>query len=92
MHYWQPGNNAPSNPYWLLNNVNRNQLEDRVMGMLSVGYDITENLNFRVRSSIDRFNDSRTDRWNNGFYIVADNGRYGKRERRVVMSGTQMHS
>lgn len=82
MHYWLPGNNAPSNPYWLLNNVNRNDLEDRVIGMLSVGYDITDNLNFRVRSSIDRFNDSRVDRWNNGFYIVADNGRYGKRERR----------
>ena len=82
MHYWLPGNNAPSNPYWLLNNVNRNDLQDRVIGMISLGYDITENLNFRVRSSVDRFNDSRVDRWNNGFYIVADNGRYGKREQR----------
>ncbi len=82
MHYWLPGNNAPSNPYWLLNNVNRNDLEDRVIGLLSVGFDITENLSIRVRSSIDRFNDSRVDRWNNGFYIVADNGRYGKREQR----------
>lgn len=82
MHYWLPGNNAPSNPYWVLNNVNRNDLEDRMIGMISLGYDITENLNFRVRSSIDRFNDSRVDRWNNGFYIVADNGRYSKREQR----------
>lgn len=82
MHYWQPGNNAPSNPYWVLNNVNRNQLRDRVIGMLSVGYDITENLNFRVRSSIDRFNTSLVDRWNNGFYIIADNGLYRKREDR----------
>jgi TonB-linked SusC/RagA family outer membrane protein len=82
MHYWLPGNNAPSNPYWVLNNVNRNDLEDRMIAMISLGFDITENLNFRVRSSIDRFNDSRVDRWNNGFYIVADNGRYGKREQR----------
>ena len=82
MHYWLPGNNAPSNPYWLLENNSRNLLTDRVIGMISVGYDITENLNFRVRSSIDRFNDSQVERFANGFYIVADQGRYSKRERR----------
>ena len=82
MHYWLPGNNAPSNPYWILNNVDRSDLEDRVIGMISVGYDITEHLNVRVRSSIDRLNASQVDRWNNGFYIVADNGLYTKRDDR----------
>ncbi len=81
-HFWLPFINAPSNPYWVTNNVNRNFLEDRVIAMFSIGYDITENLNFRVRSSIDRFNWTNEDRYNNDFYIVADNGRYNKQDER----------
>ncbi len=81
-HFWLPNINAPSNPYWAANNVNSDLLNDRVIGMLSLSYDITEHLNFRVRSSIDRFNTSNAVRYNNDFYIVADLGRYNKSESR----------
>ncbi len=81
-HFWLPFINAPSNPYWAANNVNSKRMEDRIIAMMSIGYDITENLNFRVRSSIDRFNMTNEIRYNNDFYIVADNGSYRKSDER----------
>jgi outer membrane receptor protein involved in Fe transport len=81
-HYWTPNNNEPHNPYWTINNTSDDILMDRTIAMLSLGYDITENLNFRVRSSIDLMSTSREVRRNNDTYIVADNGYYEKDESR----------
>ena len=81
-HYWTPNNNEPHNPYWTINNTTDDILMDRTLAMLSIGYDITDNLNIRVRSSIDRINTSREVRRFNDTYIVADNGYYEKDETR----------
>jgi len=79
-HYWTPNNNEPHNPYWTINNTEQDVLMNRTIGMLSLAYDLTENLNIRVRSSIDRISNSIVLRRYNDTYIVADNGYYEKNE------------
>jgi TonB-linked SusC/RagA family outer membrane protein len=81
-HYWTPNNNEPHNVYWTINNTENDILMDRTIGMLSLGYDITDNLNFRVRSSIDRQSSFGEQRRYNDTYIVADNGYYEKNDQR----------
>ncbi len=82
-HFWLPNINAPSNPYWAVNNVNRNNLQDRILAMMSIDYDITEHLNFRVRTSLDASSSTNETKYNNDFYIVADDGRYNKQSQRT---------
>jgi TonB-linked SusC/RagA family outer membrane protein len=73
-HFWAPNNNAPGNPYWNLNNIGNDLVQERVIGLLSFGYQITPQLNLMVRTSLDRFNSTQEFRWHNDSYIIADNG------------------
>ncbi len=75
-HFWTPNNNAPGNPYWNLNNIVNDIVEERVIGLVSLGYEITPNLNLLVRTSLDRFNFTQQYRWSTDSYIIADNGWY----------------
>ncbi|MEM7367264.1 MAG: SusC/RagA family TonB-linked outer membrane protein [Bacteroidota bacterium] len=75
-HYWLPGNNAPMNPYWNLNRLTNDVLNERVIGLISLKYDFTDELSLLVRSALDRFNRTRVNRWANDSYIIAQNGRY----------------
>ncbi|NND04896.1 MAG: TonB-dependent receptor, partial [Saprospiraceae bacterium] len=81
-HFWVPGLNAPSNPYWAINNLTNEQLEERVIGLISLKYDITDNLSFLARSAIDRSNSHRSDRFATDTYIIADLGFYQTRDNR----------
>ena len=81
-HFWQPGLNAPSNAYWMLHNVTNDVLEERVIGLISLKYDITKNLSILGRSSIDRTNAHRNDRFSTNSFIIADNGFYQVRDDR----------
>ncbi len=67
--YWQPGFEGVQqfqfnttffdNPYFILNE-NRNSFNrDRVTGYLSAAFDLTDKLEFRVRTGIDRSNEGR---------------------------------
>jgi len=78
-HFWQPGLNAPSNAYWMLNNVTNDVLEERVIGLISLKYDFNENFSLLGRSSIDRTNSQRKDRYSTESFIIADNGFYQTR-------------
>lgn len=73
-HFWAPGNNAPGNPYWNLANIGNDLVEERVIGLVSLGYQITPELNLLARTSLDRFNSTREYRWHTDSYIIADNG------------------
>lgn len=73
-HFWTPNNNAPGNPYWNLANIGNDLVEERVIGLLSLNYQITPELSALVRTSLDRFNSTREDKWHTDSYIIADNG------------------
>ncbi len=77
-HYYRPGNNGSGNPYWTLNKVRNPRLKDRVLGLLSLKYDITEDLSVTGRSTIDRTNVTAERKWHSDTYLVAQNGRYEK--------------
>ncbi len=42
-----------NNPYWLLNKVNDEAIQDRLIGTLSLKYDIMEGLNVQSRTNLD---------------------------------------
>ena len=81
-HFWQPNLNAPSNPYWALHNITNDQLEERVIGLISLKYAITDNFSILARSAIDRTNFHRSDRYSTDSYIIADDGFYQTRDNR----------
>lgn len=77
-HYFLPQFNGGGNPYWVANNVKRPRLDERVLGLLSLKYDITDNLSILARSAIDRTSRSEDQLWYNDTYTVAQFGRYQK--------------
>ncbi|MDH3651906.1 MAG: SusC/RagA family TonB-linked outer membrane protein, partial [Saprospiraceae bacterium] len=81
-HFWRPGENHPSNPYWAINNITHDHLEERVIGLISLKYDITDDFSIMARSSIDRDNFHGTQRYSTDSYIIADNGFYRTRDDR----------
>ena len=83
-HFWKPGSNIPGNAYWALNNLENDVLNERVIGLISLRYEFTENLSFLARTSLDRFNRSKTERWHTGSFIIADDGFYRTNDTRGV--------
>ena len=55
-HYWEPGFNGGGNPYWTINNVRQPRIRERVLGLLSLRYQLTEDLSILGRTGIDRGN------------------------------------
>jgi TonB-linked SusC/RagA family outer membrane protein len=75
-HYWNPGSNGGANPYWTINrNTNERDL-DRIIGLVSLKYQITEGLSLMGRTTLDKINRQGENRWWNDSYIIADNGRF----------------
>ena len=77
-NYWRPDDNGNGNPYWIVNRNNNEMLRERFIGLISLKYNITENLSILGRSSLDRGNSFRTDELYNDSYIIAANGNYQK--------------
>ncbi|WP_411029829.1 SusC/RagA family TonB-linked outer membrane protein [Spongiimicrobium sp. 3-5] len=78
-HYFLPGFNGGGNPYWTINNVLNPRLDERVLGLLSLKYQITDDLSIMGRSTIDRTSRAEENLWYNDTYTVANNGQYRKR-------------
>lgn len=56
-HYWIPRFNGGGNPYWTINNgAVRPGLRERVIGLVSLKYQITKDLSILGRSALDRTN------------------------------------
>jgi TonB-linked SusC/RagA family outer membrane protein len=77
-HYYKYNDNGSGNPYWTRYNVEHPVLNDRVIGMLSLKYEIIKGLSIMGRSAIDEsFN-----RWelknHNDTYTTALKGSYTK--------------
>ncbi len=81
-HFWTPNNNAPGNPYWNLSNIGNTVVEERVIGLVSLNYEITPHLNLLLRTSLDRFNLVQEHRWHTDSYIIADNGWFRSENRK----------
>jgi len=77
-HYFLPQFNGGGNPYWTINNVRNPRLDERVLGLLSLKYNITDDLSILARSAIDRTSRSEDQLWYNDTYTVAQFGRYQK--------------
>ena len=45
------------NPYWIVHNTENNELRDRLMGFVSLKYDITDWLHISGRANLDKIND-----------------------------------
>ena len=81
-HFWTPNNNAPGNPYWNLNNLTNDIEEERVIGLVSLNYEVTPKFNVLVRTALDRFNSTQEYRWSTDSYIIADNGWFRSNNRK----------
>ncbi|HET8736662.1 MAG TPA: SusC/RagA family TonB-linked outer membrane protein [Pricia sp.] len=77
-HYFLPGFNGGGNPYWTINHVLNPRLDERVLALLSLKYQVTEDFSILARSTMDRTSRSQESLWYNDTYTVADNGQYSK--------------
>jgi TonB-linked SusC/RagA family outer membrane protein len=77
-HYFLPRFNGGGNPYWVANKVLSPQLSERVIGLLSLKYDFTNDFSILARSTIDAQNRGRDEYWHNDTYTVAQFGQYTK--------------
>lgn len=75
-NYWNPGSNGGANPYWIINRAINERDVDRMIGFISLKYEIAEGLSIMARSSIDRLFRTGSDRQWLDNYIFADNGRF----------------
>ena len=77
-HYFLPGFNGGGNPYWTINHVLNPRLDERVLALLSLNYQVTDDFSILARSTMDRTSRSEETLWYNDTYTVADNGQYQK--------------
>ncbi len=75
-NYWVPGNNYSGNPYWTINRNLSENLGERLIGLMSLKYNFTDNLSLLVRSSLDRYNFANISKYYNDTYIIAQDGFY----------------
>ena len=81
-NYWNVGSNGGANPYWAANRNIRVNTVDRVIGFVSLRYQITDYLSIQARTALDRLLGNSQETLYNDTYIVADNVRFtvGKTE------------
>lgn len=77
-HFYVARSNEAGNPYWTINNVKRPQTDERILGLVSLKYQITDDLSLLGRSGIDRGNSFNEFLRYVDTYIVADFGSYSK--------------
>ncbi|WKN32668.1 SusC/RagA family TonB-linked outer membrane protein [Porifericola rhodea] len=77
-HFFVPRSNEAGNPYWTVNNVKRPRITERVLGLVSLKYQITDDLSILARSGIDRDNTFEEFLRYADTYITADFGSYSK--------------
>lgn len=77
-HFYSPNFNGAGNPYWTRNNVENPLDLERVLGMLSLSYKISDHWSIQGRSALDRSNSMAETRQHNDTYVVAANGAYSR--------------
>lgn len=78
-HYWIPRFNGGGNPYWTINNgALAPSLRERVNGLVSLKYQITDDISILGRSALDRVNNFSEFFQNVDTYTRAQGGGYSK--------------
>ncbi len=77
-HFYVSRSNEAGNPYWTINNVRRPRVNERILGLVSLKYQITDDLSILARSGIDRDNAFEEFLRYVDTYINADFGSYSK--------------
>lgn len=77
-HYWIPRFNGGGNPYWTIHNIKQPSLRERVTGLVSLKYNITEDLSILGRSALDRINNFTDFSRKVDSYTVAQGGSFQK--------------
>ena len=75
-NYFNVGSNGGANPYWTLNRNLRDNFRDRVMGMASLKYWITDEISVMARASYDGSSEHTETRLYNDTYVIANFGQY----------------
>lgn len=70
------GGNLSQNPYWVVNNVNLSENQNRLYGYAKMDFKLLPNLNLMMRSGIDKTIVKTETKLNNDTYIRATNGNY----------------
>ena len=77
-----PTSNAAlyENPYWIVHNTENNELRDRIMGFVSMKYDITDWLHVTGRANLDKINDRQESLAADGSLatVSVSGGNYGR--------------
>jgi len=77
-HFWKPYDTASGNPYWTVHKVLNPAIRTRTIGMVSLKYQVTENLSIQGRSAFDgNYRDSEG-KYHNDTYTLARYGEYIK--------------
>ncbi|MGB3777688.1 MAG: SusC/RagA family TonB-linked outer membrane protein [Tunicatimonas sp.] len=77
-HFYNPNDNGSGNPYWTINNVQRPRIRERVLGLVSLKYQITDDLYVLGRTGIDKRNTAEQFLRYVDTYTVAPGGSYEK--------------
>ena len=77
-HFYNPNDNGTGNPYWTINNVLRPRIRERVLGLVSLKYQITDDLYILGRTGIDKRNTAEQFLRFVDTYTVAPGGSYEK--------------
>ncbi len=77
-HFYSPNFNGAGNPYWTSNNVQNPLDTERVLGMISLNYKLSDNWSITGRSALDRSNSMAETKLYNDTYVVAPNGSYSR--------------
>ena len=75
-NFWNPSTTIGANPYWTMNRNLDQSDRTRAILMTSLFYDITDELTFMARGSYDEANTTYEERFYNGTFTRAPNGRY----------------
>ncbi len=76
-NYWNPHSNGGENVYWIINRTHRTDVRDRILGMASLKYEITDGLSLMIRSSFDKIYDKYRYYYYYDTYTIGDRGDYG---------------
>ncbi|MEQ9443035.1 MAG: SusC/RagA family TonB-linked outer membrane protein [Cyclobacteriaceae bacterium] len=77
-HFWAPKFNGAGNPYWTINNVSQPRVRERVLGLVSLKYQITDDLSVLARTGIDKTNTFQEFLRYVDTYTTANGGSYEK--------------
>ncbi len=77
-HFYVARSNEAGNPYWTVNNVKQPRVSERMLGLVSLKYQITDDLFILGRSGIDRNSNYEEFLRYVDTYITADGGSYSK--------------